>query len=81
MCLANSLATVASLVWNFLISLARFAALSPAAVTMIVWGAPFFFEADHSFVEFPEYFSRKPGRFSSVRGLFQEVVSFMALAA
>lgn len=41
--------------------LAISAALRPAAVTIMVWGAPFFFEADQSLVGLPENFSKKPG--------------------
>ena len=60
--------------------LAISAALKPAAVTTIVCGAPFFFEADHNLVEFPENFSKKLGRVSSVLGLSHEVVSRIAFA-
>jgi hypothetical protein len=60
--------------------LAISAALRPAAVTIMVWGAPFFFEADHNLVEFPENFSKKPGRASRVLSLSHEVVSWIALA-
>jgi hypothetical protein len=48
--------------------LARSAALNPDPATMMVWGAPFFFEADHNFVGFFANFSRKLGRLSSVLG-------------
>jgi hypothetical protein len=56
------------------------AALSPAAVTMIVCGEPFFFDADHNFVEFPANFSKNPGRLSRVLGWFHDVVSPIAFA-
>jgi hypothetical protein len=46
---------------------------------MIVWGEPFFFEADQSFVGFPANFSRNSGRLSRIRGLLQDVVSRMAV--
>jgi hypothetical protein len=55
--------------------LARSAALNPDAVTMMVWGVPFFFEADHNLVELPENVSRKPGRLSRFLGLSHVVVS------
>lgn len=48
---------------------------------MIVCGAPFFFDADQSFVEFPANFSKNPGKLSRVRGLSHAVVSWIAFAA
>jgi hypothetical protein len=60
--------------------LAISAALSAAAVTIIVCGAPFFLDADHSLVELPANLSKKPERLSRVLGLFQDVVSVMAFA-
>jgi hypothetical protein len=60
--------------------LARSAARNPAAATIIVWGAPFFLEADHNLVGLPEYFSKKPGRLSMVLGFSHDVVSWIAFA-
>lgn len=62
------------------IYLARSAALKPAPATIMVCGAPFFFDADHSFVGLPEKLSKNAGRFSRFRGLSQIVVSLMAAA-
>lgn len=63
------------------IYLARSAALKPAPAIIIVCGAPFFFEADHSLVGLLENFSKNAGRFSRFRGLAQVVVSRMAAAS
>ena len=71
---------VKPLTGNVFIYLTTSAALIPAAEIMIVWGAPFFLDADHSLVELPEKRSRKPGRLSRVLGLSQDVVSWIAVA-
>jgi hypothetical protein len=63
------------------IYLARSAALKPAPATIIVCGAPFFFEADHNFVGLLENFSKNAGRFSRFRDLSQIVVSRTAAAS
>lgn len=63
------------------IYLARSAALKPAPATIIVCGAPFFFEADQSFVGLFENLSKNAGRFSRIRGLSQVVVSRMVVAS
>jgi hypothetical protein len=63
------------------ICLARSAALKPAPAIMMVCGAPFFFEADHSFVGLLENLSKNAGRCSRFRGLSQAVVSRMAAAS
>lgn len=52
----------------------------PAPATMMVCGVPFFFDALQSLVGFGEYFSKKAGRWSVVRGLSKEVVSVILLA-
>jgi hypothetical protein len=62
------------------IYLARSAALNPAPATIIVWGAPFFFDADHNFVGLFENFSKNAGRFSRFRSLSQVAVSRIAAA-
>ncbi len=62
------------------IYLTRCAALKPDPVTIMVCGAPFFFEADHSFVGLFENFSKNKGIFSRFLGLSQVVVSLMAAA-
>ena len=71
---------VMSLRRSISIYLATSAALRPAAEMMIVWGAPFFLDADHSLVELPENRSKKPGRLSRVLDLSQDVVSWIAVA-
>jgi hypothetical protein len=63
------------------IYLARSAALKPAPATIIVCGAPYFFEADHNFVGLLENLSKNAGRFSRFRGLSQLVVSRMVAAS
>jgi len=67
--------------WAGAIYLARSAALKPAPATIIVCGAPFFFEADQSFVGLVENLSKNAGRFSRFRGLSQAVVSRMVAAS